>query len=275
MSVTSAAPGGTAHGRIHLAIGGLAGAMGGLLGVGGGFLMVPLQVLWARTPHRRASGSSLAAIVPIAIVAAAVYYFGSRSPQLDLTAALVVMIGSSAGAITGSLLARRTPEHALKLVLVAVLLVGAFKELHDAVLGAGQAAQGGAPTAFSAAGYIELALTGAVIGAVSGLTGVGGGILMVPALVLLFGLGQRVAQGTSLLAILPTAAFGAIVHRRHGDLDDGAAGRMAAAGVPASLVGSAVALLLPQRVLAGLFGVLLVVMAYRMWPRGSEAETAD
>jgi len=229
--------------------------------------MVPLQVLWAHTPHRRASGSSLAAIVPIAIVAAAVYYFGSSSPQLDLNVALVVMIGSSAGSIAGSLLSRQAPERALKFILVAVLIFGALKEGHDALLGSGAAVQGGSPTSFSLAGYLEIALTGAAIGAVSGLTGVGGGILMVPSLVLLFGVGQRVAQGTSLLAILPTAAFGAFVHRRHGDLDDGAAFRMGAAGVPTSLVASAFALWLPQRVLAGLFAVLLVLMAYRMWPR--------
>lgn len=258
-------------GRIHFAIGGLAGAMGGLLGVGGGFLMVPLQVLWARTSQRRASGTSLAAIVPIAIVAAAVYYFGSRSPQLDLRVALVVMAGSSAGAVAGSALARRVPERGLKIVLVLVLVAGAVKEAHDALLGSGAAVQGGSPSSFSVVGCAGLALTGAAIGAVSGLTGVGGGVLMVPSLVLLFGVGQRVAQGTSLLAILPTAAFGAIVHRRHGDLDGGAALRMGAAGVPMSLVGSAVALWLPQRVLAGLFGVLLVVMAYRMWPRQASA----
>ena len=245
--------------------------MGGLLGVGGGFLMVPLQVFWAHTSQRRASGSSLAAIVPIAIVAAAVYYFGSSAPQLDLRVALVVMAGSSAGAVGGSVLARRVPERALKIVLVVVLLAGALQEAHDAVLGAGAAVQGGSPSSFSVAGYAGIAVTGAAIGAISGLTGVGGGVLMVPSLVLLFGVGQRVAQGTSLLAILPTAAFGAAVHRRHGDLDGGAAVRMGAAGAPLSLAGAAVALWLPQRVLAGLFGALLVLIAYRVWPRQESA----
>ena len=56
----------TAEGRRrHFAIGGVGGLAGGLLGVGGGFVMVPLQILWARTPPHRASGNSLAAIVPI------------------------------------------------------------------------------------------------------------------------------------------------------------------------------------------------------------------
>jgi uncharacterized protein len=242
----------------------MAGLAGGLLGVGGGFLMVPLQILWAGVPPRKASGNSLAAIVPIAVVAGLVYYFGNGVPQLDLTVALWVMIGSSIGSFVGSHLSRAAPDRVLRILLIVLLVAGATKELHDALLGGG-ATHGGSPTHFSALGYGLIALAGFVIGCMSGLTGVGGGILLVPTLVLGFGVGQRIAQGTSLVAILPTAAIGAVVHRRHGDLEPAAAGRLAAAGVPASLVGAVLALWLPQRALAGLFGLLLIGMAVRMW----------
>src|SRR5258708_15746137 len=70
--------------RIDAAIGAIGGLAGGLLGVGGGFVMVPLQVIWAKRSQHRATGTSLAAILPIAIVAAATYYFGRSSPQTDL-----------------------------------------------------------------------------------------------------------------------------------------------------------------------------------------------
>ena len=86
----------------EFAIGGLAGLGGGLIGVGGGFVMVPLQVLWTRTPQRRATGTSLAAVISISAVGAAVYYFGKGTPQLDLKVALFVMLGSSVGAILGA-----------------------------------------------------------------------------------------------------------------------------------------------------------------------------
>ena len=251
--------------RRYFAIGGVAGLAGGLLGVGGGFLMVPLQILWAGVPPRRASGNSLAAIVPIAVVAGLVYYFGQGVPQLDLTVAVWVMIGSSIGSFTGSHLARLAPDRALRLLLIVLLLIGAGKELHDALLGAGAAAQGGRPTQFSVLGYFLIAAAGFVIGCVSGLTGVGGGILLVPTLVLGFGVGQRIAQGTSLVAILPTAAIGAAIHQRHGDLFPRDAVRLAAAGVPVSVIGAVLALWLPQRALAGLFGLLLLAMAARMW----------
>jgi len=92
--------------------------LGGLLGVGGGFVMIPLLVLWAKVPQHKANGTSLLAIIPIAIVGALVYYFqpaGGR-PQVDLGFAFLLIIGSVVGAYLGAraatiamLLPRRTP----------------------------------------------------------------------------------------------------------------------------------------------------------------------
>ena len=246
---------------------------GGLLGVGGGVVMVPLQVIWTRTTQRRASGTSLAAIVPIAIVGAGVYYFvGSRAPQIDLKVAVLVMIGSAAGAVVGAGLSPRVPESALKVFVSVLLVVAAAKELYDALLGG--AVTGGAATHLGLAGYALIVLVGLVIGGISGLTGIGGGVLLVPALVLGFGLGQRVAQGTSLVAILPNAVIGAIVHRRDGDLDLPAAGWMSVGGMPGVLAGAALALWLPERLLAGLFGLLLAAMAVATWPRRARRKAA-
>jgi uncharacterized membrane protein YfcA len=236
--------------------------------------MVPLQVLWAKTTQRRAAANSLAAIVPIGIVGACIYYFGARSPQLNLKVAVFVMIGSSAGALVGSTLASRVPDRALKMLVAALLVVAAATEVHDAVLGGSAVLESASRSELAPVSYALLILSGALIGIVSGLTGVGGGVLMVPTLVVGFGLGQRVAQGTSLLAILPTAGVGAVIHQRHGNLDPGSAGWMSLGGVPGALVGAVLALVLPQRVLAGLFGLLLAALAVRMWPRRGEAAEA-
>jgi uncharacterized membrane protein YfcA len=228
--------------------------------------MVPLQVIWTHTTQRRATGTSLAAIVPIAIAGAGVYYFGKGAPQLDLTVALFLMLGSSFGAIAGSLLAKRLPERALTMLVSVILLLAALKELHDGILGGPAGSEASAPPNLGPSGYLLVSLGGVVIGILSGLSGVGGGTLLVPMLVVGFGIGQRVAQGTSLLAVLPTATFGALVHHRQGDVDLGAAGWMALAGAPLALVGGALALWLPQRVLASLFGIALAILAVRLWP---------
>jgi hypothetical protein len=157
-------------------------------------------------------------------------------------------------------------------MLVAVLLVvAAASEARDAIFSGSGVSDAGSTPAEGPIGNVMLVLCGALIGTLSGLTGVGGGVLLVPTLVFGFGLGQRLAQGTSLLAILPTAAVGAVVHQRHGDVDSRAAAWMSLGGAPGALAGAVLALWLPQRILAGLFALLLAVMAVRMWPRRDEA----
>jgi hypothetical protein len=253
--------------RIDAAIGVIAGLASGLLGVGGGFFMVPLQVILARRDQHRAVGTSLAAILPIAVVGAAAYYFGRGTPQTDLTVALFLAVGSVLGAFLGALAARRLSDYALK-VIIAILLVGVgLKEVYDAVGGAAPHLVTTAIRVLAPRDYGLIAAGGVIVGVASGVTGVGGGILIVPFLGLGFGIGQRVAQGTSLVAVLPTAAIGALTHYRGGNVDLRAAMWMGGAGAPAALIGAVLALWLPQRALGGIFGIFLLFAATRTWPR--------
>ncbi len=222
--------------------------------------------MWSGTDQRRSSGTSLAAILPIAFVGALIYYFGKGEPQVDLTVAFFLVLGSAAGAYAGASASRRVPESTLKILVAVLLAVVGLKQLHDVVWG-GTALLGSEGGALDLAHYLLITASGLVIGLLSGLTGVGGGVFIVPTLVLGFGLIQRVAQGTSLVAILPTAAVGAITHYRHGNVDVRTAGWIAVAGVPAALLGAVLALWLPIRVLAGLFALFLMYAAFRTWPR--------
>lgn len=241
--------------------------------MGGGFLIVPLQVFLARTTQRRASGTSLASILPIALVGALVYYFGKGKPQIDLTVAFFLVVGSVVGAYIGAHASKRVPEHTLKIVVALLLLVVGLKEIHDAAVGASASITGHMTSHLELWHYALISLAGLAIGFLSGLTGVGGGVFLVPTMVIGFGLAQRIAQGTSLVAILPTAVVGAITHFRHGNVDLRSAARIAAAGVPAALVGAGLALWLPERILLGLFGLFLLFATYRTWPRRSGAAT--
>jgi uncharacterized protein len=229
--------------------------------------MVPLQVVWAKRTQHRATGTSLAAILPIGVVAAATYYFGRSSPQTDLVVAFFLGAGGIVGAFLGSLAARRISDRVLSMIFAILLFGVGLKEVYDAFGGAAPHLVGTVMRTLSLRDYALITVGGLVVGIVSGLTGVAGGTLIVPLLGLGFGIGQRVAQGTSLVALLPTSAIGALTHHRSGDVNVRAAMWMGAAGVPAALAGSALALWLPQRVLGGLFGVFLVVAAARMWPR--------
>jgi len=103
--------------------------LGGLLGVGGGFVLVPLQVLWAGVPQRFANANSLVAIIPIAVAALPIYYFRKGSPQVDLHAALFLIIGSVVGAYVGARVLRRIPDRELKIGVALILGVVGLKEL--------------------------------------------------------------------------------------------------------------------------------------------------
>jgi uncharacterized protein len=113
---------------------------------------------------------------------------------------------------------------------------------------------------------LPLLVIGVAAGILSGLFGVGGGIVMVPALVMA-GLGQHRAQSTSLAAIVPIAVVGAILFGTADSVDLGAAAVLAAG----SLVGARGGALLMHRLsgvlLARIFGVFLIVVAVSMFLR--------
>jgi uncharacterized protein len=113
----------------YAVIGLLGGILSGLLGVGGGFLMVPLLVLWAGMPQHRANGTSLLAIIPISIAGALVYYFQAAHPQVDVYFAVLLMIGSMAGAYVGARIMTRLPDAELKVGVAIVLALVGMKEL--------------------------------------------------------------------------------------------------------------------------------------------------
>ena len=113
---------------------------------------------------------------------------------------------------------------------------------------------------------ILLALVlGVAAGILAGLFGVGGGILFVPALVAL-GLGQIEAQGTSLLAILPTVLAGTWNQRRYGNLRPRTAVVVGVASVAGVEVGARLATALPETTVRRLFALLLfAVAAHLVW----------
>jgi uncharacterized protein len=117
---------------------------------------------------------------------------------------------------------------------------------------------------------------GVASGGVSGLLGVGGGVLMVPAMVLFLGMTQHVAEGTSLLVIIPTALAGAATLWRRGYVMPAMAASIGAGGVLGALAGSRAALAVPAGTLRVVFAAYLVLVGARMAlpsRRGAAPET--
>lgn len=237
-----------------LVVGAVGGLLSGLFGVGGGFVMVPLLMWLARMEQRQAVATSLLAVVPIALVSAIGY---GVQGEIDLVAALIIAAGALAGAPVGSWLLHRLPvAWLLWLFIVGLLVVAARLVL--------VAPERGSEVDFSpgvVAGYL---LLGVVMGIASGMFGIGGGIIAVPALMTVFGMGDLLARGTSLVALAPAAILSSLINARRGTLRVRDSALVALPAVGFSLLGVALAFLIPPEVGGILFAALLLALAAQL-----------
>lgn len=102
---------------------------------------------------------------------------------------------------------------------------------------------------------------GFVAGAIAGMFGVGGGVVFVPGLVILLGLGQVDAEATSLLAIVPVAIVGAYRQHRYGNLRLREGIMVGVLAVPAAALGVVIVNAVPERAIKLAFAALIVYVA--------------
>ncbi len=234
-------------------IGFVAGVVGGGLGVGGGIVLVPLLVVVGFDRHG-AHATSLAAIVLIAVTGA--LSFG-LSGEIGLGLGVTIGLGGIAGSVVGATVMHRASPRSLTIVFAVVLLVAAIRMISGASPLPGSADFGALTQVLVALGI------GAVAGFFAGLAGIGGGVVIVPSTVLLLGLSQHEAQGTSLMAIILTAAAGTLVNLRNERVRLGDGLVVGVGGVVGSLIGSRLALQVQGRTLSLVFGFLVLFVALR------------
>jgi len=190
-------------------IGFFSGFFGGLVGLGGGVIMIPLMVHFIRLDQHSAHGTSLVALVFTGISGAIAY---GLKGSVDVTAAALVAATAMITARAGAHFAHSLPEWKLKRAFGGFLVFASLLMLSKPYLPQIAAINSGWPS------IALFLLTGVVAGFLSGMMGVGGGTITVPALVLVLGFGQHTAQGTSLLAMVPTGASGAYTHLKLGNI---------------------------------------------------------
>lgn len=109
-------------------------------------------------------------------------------------------------------------------------------------------------------------LLGVLVGAASGLVGIGGGIILVPALVLFFKFSQQTAQGTTLALLLPPIGIFAVwEYYKKGFVDIRVALLLAAGFIIGSFFSAKVAVALPTAVLQRVFGILLLIIGVKFF----------
>jgi uncharacterized membrane protein YfcA len=246
-----------------LVIGLLAGGLSALLGVGGGLIMVPALVFMLRIRQHRAVGTSLAVILPTAAVAVAQYNFGARvagTEQMNGAVILWLAIGGVVGAVFGAKLAAALHAQSLRRIFGYFVTASGVWMIVRVLL---QGAAGARPE-LDGVHLAQLFTVGILVGIISGMLGVGGGLLMVPALSLLLKFPQHLAQGTSLAVIIPVSISGVLVHMRRGNVVWPLVGPLALGAVfGAGVVGNLV-FKINDPLLRSLFGVFMVLVGISM-----------
>jgi uncharacterized membrane protein YfcA len=116
---------------------------------------------------------------------------------------------------------------------------------------------------------------GVLVGVISAIFGIGGGSVMVPFIVLVLGSGQHVAEGTSLLVVVPTSIAGVIAHRKKKYVSMRNFVGLGIAGVVGAVLGARFALLLDGDQLRRFFAVFLAAVGVNLFVRGLRQRRAD
>jgi uncharacterized membrane protein YfcA len=233
----------------------------GLLGSGGSILTVPVLVYVLGHADKPAIAESLAIVGGIALIGALPGVFGKR---VDWRMVLFFGVPAMAGTWLGALVSLWVPG-AIQLLIFALVML----------LAAGFMLRGSGPTAKTTAknvgGNIDgpnvllVLAEGLGVGVLTGLVGVGGGFLIVPALVLLGGLGMRKAVATSLVIIVGKSAVGfwkylSVLGDLNMEVDWPIIGLFIAIGGGGAILGSRIGGRVDPRSLRRWFGIFLVVM---------------
>jgi uncharacterized membrane protein YfcA len=235
------------------AAGVVVGSLFGLFGVGGSSFATPLLSLVGLSGFA-AIASPLPATIPAALVGAREY---ARFGEVDGDVARWSLVGGVPATIAGALLSQLVGGPALLVasgIVLGVIGVRVLRPISAAHLAAG---------AERRARPLLVVAVAAGVGLFTGLLANGGGFLLVPAFLLIFGLSMRKASGTSLVVIAALTIPTLVTHWALGHIDWAAAAVFALGSVPASFIVSRTSQRIRSERLQRAFGVLLV--AFSVW----------
>jgi uncharacterized membrane protein YfcA len=236
-----------------------AGFIGSLFGLGGGIVIVPVLTLIFGMSINEAIGTSLVSIVAVTSVAAVDFL---KSGRADMNLGLALSVAASAGAMTGAIMSGVINDQIIYLLFSIILFIAAVNMLR--------------PTRIKHPDheieyprYISIGYGFSFLaGNISGLLGVGGGIIQIPLMRLIMGVPLKIATATSSFMIAITVVPAASLYLIRGDVDP----FRACAIIVGTYFGSQTGAFLSNKItvfgLRLLFVILMLFTAYKMLLRG-------
>lgn len=267
------------NGLILLVTGIAAGVFSGMFGIGGGVIIVPVLIVFLGFTPVSAIATSLAALMlPVGLLAVLAY---QRQKLVDLRSSGLIALGLLTTSFIGASITLSLPADTLKQLYGVFLVIMGWRfaeprkylRERQAVLAAQTAGTGVSTPAVTetlvmTSGDAEavvpwhvVLIVGLVAGVLSGMFGIGGGVVIVPALVTLLKYDQKLAVGTSLGALLlPVGLPGVLNYYQAGQLDLAVALPVALGLAIGALGGARIALGLPSKTVKRLYGLFLMIV---------------
>ncbi|HEV7499272.1 MAG TPA: sulfite exporter TauE/SafE family protein [Vicinamibacteria bacterium] len=262
------------HTLIYLVTGAAAGLVGAMLGIGGGVFLVPLLTLAFGVPIRAAVAASLVSVIATATASSTVNLDrGLVNMRLAMALEVATSIGGLGGGLAASLLTTQQLFLIFGVTLAAMGILMMVRSGHRNVIAdtsvdpgrlGGRLQEGDISYVYRVRRF-PLALGASLVaGAVSGLLGLGGGIIKVPVLNTFNGIPIRVAAATSAFMIGVTAAASVFVYFARGDIVLPLTAAVAVGALPGSIVGARLGQRVDARALKIFMSVVLLLVGGRM-----------
>ena len=259
---------------INLIIGILAGILAGLFGIGGGVVIVPALIFLSGFTLIQANGTSLVVLLlPVGILAVISYY---REKLIDIKASGYLAIGLFLGVAFGSLIAINLPTNLLKTFYGIFLLYVSWNFMKPVELFQRKILKiepkpviiNEKPVKKNLP-YIFLIIVGIFAGVLSGMFGIGGGLVIVPILIGFLKFDTKKAVGTSLGALLlPVGLPGVIIYRQAEHINYMYALPVAIGVLIGALIGARISISLSSKLVKRIYSVFLLIMGIYFIFRG-------
>jgi uncharacterized membrane protein YfcA len=245
----------------------IAGCIGALLGLGGGVIVIPVLTILFHLPIQIAIGVSLIGVIATSTGAAIVQV---REGKSDLRLGMLLELGTTIGAVAGAVMAGYISSKALCLLYSALLAYNSYSMYHRNEASSEEDAMNSNQdmTSYELKNIPGGMFYSTLAGVLSGLLGVGGGLIKVPAMYLLMGVPLKIATATSNLMIGITAATSASVYYLNGRINPLVSVPVALGVFCGALAGSWINTRISTRMIKKIFVFVLAYISLQMAGKG-------